>query len=109
MAPIRAIKTARRLDWQGWWLGIWSSAISGGAGAIGGGTGALVLDPAKFNVLDGGGLHLLAMIGIAFGVSGGFSLAKFLQTHPIPDVIVNGNGNGDHPTLPKPPPTGTTP
>jgi len=83
---MQILTTASRLDWAGWVRGIIGAFVSGGAGAIGAGTGTIVVDPEKFNVSTPQGLHsLLTAMGIAFLVSGIISLAKFLQTHPVPD------------------------
>jgi hypothetical protein len=82
---MQMIITAGSLDWSGWVRGVLGAAISGGAGAVSVGFGTMIVDPEHFNVLNGGIYHLLAVIGICFTVSSIVSLAKFLQTHPVPD------------------------
>lgn len=84
---INMLSTASSLDLKGWMLGSVGALISGGAGAIGGGFGAMVEDPEHFNVGGGGLHHLLVMMGITFLISGIISLAKFLQVHPVPDQL----------------------
>ena len=88
---ITMVATAQKLDWRGWILGVWGALVSGGAGAIGGGFGAMVADPSHdFTVGAPGGIHhLLLVMGVAFLFSGIVSLAKFLQIHPVPDVGPN--------------------
>lgn len=85
---MQMFKTAKRLDWPGWLLGVFGALISGGASAIAGGFGAIVIDPSHdFTPGMGGTHHLLELMGVAFMFSGMISLAKFLQTHPVPDII----------------------
>ncbi|MGH9727502.1 MAG: hypothetical protein ACRD4V_02785 [Candidatus Acidiferrales bacterium] len=85
------IATAQRLDWRDWILGIWGALVSGGAGAIGGGFGAMVADPSHdFTVGTPGGVrHLILVMAITFLFSGITSLAKFLQIHPTPEIGPN--------------------
>lgn len=92
---ITAMDTASKLDWSGWLKGIFGALISGGAGAVGGGFGAMVADPSQdFNIgKDGGVHHLLILMGVAFSISGIISLAKYLQIHPVPDTP-GGKPNG---------------
>lgn len=80
---IAAIANAQRLDWNGWFKGCMGAIISGGAGAVGAGFGASLLDPGH----DFVGLRLLELMASAFAFSGIISLAKFLQTHPTPDAV----------------------
>lgn len=82
---MQAITVAGKLKWADWFRGLIGAFVSGGAGAIGGATGATMLDPTKFNLNDGLGVTMKLM-GIAFVISAVISLAKFLQTHPVPDV-----------------------
>lgn len=84
---IVALKTASSLDWSGWVLGIWGAAVSGGAGAVSAGFGTMVMDPKDFNLGNGGGHHLMELMGICFGFSAFISLMKFLQMHPAPDAM----------------------
>lgn len=81
-----ALTTAKKLDWSGWILGIWTSTMSGGAGAVAGIIGPMVTDGKDFN-LSSGFHHTLESMVIAFSITGLFSLAKFLQMHPAPDAV----------------------
>lgn len=81
---MQMLVTATRLDWAGWVRGAVGALISGGAGAIGGGFGSMIADPTHFNIESGGIHHLLMVMGVAFLFSGIISLAKFLQTNPVP-------------------------
>jgi hypothetical protein len=81
------IATGKKLDWGGWGLGIMGALISGGASALGSGVGSNVVDPEHFNVLQGGFHHMLALMGVSFIVSAIFSLGKYLQTHPVPELV----------------------
>jgi hypothetical protein len=82
---MQALSTATSLDWGGWFRGLIGAFVSGGAGAIGGATGATMLDPKVFNLNDGLGITLKLM-GVAFLISGIVSLAKYLQTAPVPNA-----------------------
>jgi hypothetical protein len=80
---MQMLSVAGNLDWGGWLTGIIGAIISGGAGAVASGISTNLVDPDHFNVH--GGLHnLLAVIGTTFAVAAIISLAKFLQTHPVP-------------------------
>lgn len=81
---MQALTVMGRLDWSGWWRGLIGAFVSGGAGAIGGATGGIMLDPAKFNLDVGLGMTFKLM-GVAFIISAVVSLAKFLQLHPTPE------------------------
>lgn len=83
---MQAITVASKLDWSGWFRGLVGAFVSGGAGAVGGGVGAITLDPMKFNLEDGMGATFKLM-GIAFAISAIVSLAKYLQTHPTPEPL----------------------
>jgi len=86
------MSTAKKLDWRGWMLGIMGAIISGGAGALGSGLGTSVVDPKDFN-LTAGFSHVLEVMATSFAISAAFSLAKFLQTHPIPEALtINTSG-----------------
>lgn len=81
---LKMLTVASKLDWKGWLLGIWSSAISAAAGAIAAGLGPMITDPTDFNL--GTGLHhTLFSVGIGAAVTGIVSIAKYLQMHPTPD------------------------
>jgi len=80
--------TASNLAWGDWVRGIFGAIISGGAAAVGGGFAAVVTSPSgDFTPGQGGTVHLLTLMGLAFLFSGIISLAKFLQLHPVPDVL----------------------
>lgn len=83
---MQALSTAVKLDWSGWVRGVVGAFVSGGAGAIGGATGATMLDPMTFNLNTGLGVTMKLM-GVAFLISGIVSLAKFLQTSPVPGAV----------------------
>jgi hypothetical protein len=83
---ITAISVAQSLDWKGWLLGLWGAFISGGAAAVGGGFGTMVIDPEHFNILQGGLRHLGLVMAVCFAFSGAISLMKFLQLHPVPSA-----------------------
>jgi hypothetical protein len=79
--------TGKRLDWDGWLLGIMGAVISGGSAAVGSGFGTMIVDPDHFNILQGGLRHMLTVMGVVFAFSAIVSLAKFLQTNPVPAVV----------------------
>jgi len=76
---IAAVATATRLDWSGWFRGIVGALVSGGAGSVSAGFAAMKLD-------KGHDLNVFALMGITFLFSGVVSLAKFLQTTPVPNI-----------------------
>ena len=78
---MNAITVASRLAWGEWIRGIFGALISGGASAIATGTGVSVFDPSHDIV----GITLVKVMAGSFLFSGLISLAKFLQTHPVPD------------------------
>lgn len=80
---MKMLTVAGGLDWGGWLRGVIGSIISGGAAAAGGSLGTIVVDPMHFN-LNGGLADVLKVAGVAFTISALVSLAKFLQTNPIP-------------------------
>ena len=80
--------TANNLAWGDWVRGVLGAIISGGAATVGGGFAAVVTSPSgDFTPGQGGTVHLLTLMGLAFLFSGIISLAKFLQLHPVPDVL----------------------
>ena len=79
------LTTASRIDWGDWFRGIIGALISGGAGAVGAMFGTTTIDPKTFNIQHP--IKLLEAMGISFMISGIISLMKYLQTHPVPDVI----------------------
>jgi len=67
-----------------WTAGIVGSIISGGAGALSGGMGSMIVDPKDFNIHEG--LHkVLQLAAITALMPAVVSLAKYLNLHPIPD------------------------
>lgn len=83
---MNAVANAERYDWQTWLVGILRSAVSGGAGAVGGGVGSMGIDPEHFN-LKGGLGHTLELMGACFALSAIIHMAMFLQTHGAPDLV----------------------
>lgn len=83
---VQALSTAKALDWRGWLLGIMGAVVSGGAGAVGSGAGEVLLDPGHA-AAAGGMKHVLALMGMTFLVSAAISLAKYLQTKPVPNAV----------------------
>jgi hypothetical protein len=79
---MKFLNTVARLDWSGWGRGLLGAFVSGGAGAIGAASGVTAMDPSH----DLAGWRLFGVMGIAFLSSGIISLAKYLQTHPVPDA-----------------------
>jgi len=74
---MQMLTVAGRLDWGGWLRGVFGALISGGASSVASAFGTVVLDKNH-------DLNVFAMMGITFVFSGLISLAKFLQTQPIP-------------------------
>jgi hypothetical protein len=81
---MQVLTAASKLDWRTWARGIIGAIISGGAGGVGGSLGAMATDPEHFNPAMGGYEHLIVLAKWAFAISALISLAKFLQTQPIP-------------------------
>lgn len=71
-------------DWATWLIGIMRAFISGGAGALAGATGPMIVDPKDWNL--GAGLHntLISML-IGFVLLGIVHMGIFLQTHGAPE------------------------
>jgi hypothetical protein len=74
---LAAVTNVQRLDWGGWVRGFIGAIISGGAGAVASGFGASMADPAH-------DINIFKVMGFTFIISGVVSLAKFLQTSPVP-------------------------
>ena len=85
MTMIQALTNIQNLDWSAWILGLIGAAVSGGAGAIASGFGTMVVDPAHFNL--GNPSELFKVMAICFAFSAVISLAKFLQTTPVPTIL----------------------
>jgi hypothetical protein len=88
---ITALQNAKRYDWRTWWTGAMRALISGGAGGVVSGLGTMGIDPEHFNLTSGVG-RTLELMGIVFVFQALVHLAIFLQTHPGPDPLANGNG-----------------
>jgi hypothetical protein len=69
-----------------WWLGILVAFLRGGWGAIGGGSGAAIIDPDHFNLSEGLG-RLAAMTGLSFALAGLGHVAQYLTQKPVPPTI----------------------
>lgn len=86
---ITAVKTAQSLDWKGWILGFVGAFVSGGAGAVGALIGVSYVDGQDPDHFIMQGHRMIELVGIVFLFSGIVSLAKFLQTHPVPEIGPN--------------------
>jgi hypothetical protein len=84
---INAVTTATTLDWKGWALGIMGALISGGAGAIASGTAITIVDAQDPDHFVMQGNHMIEAMAITFVISAVVSLAKYLQSHPVPDQV----------------------
>lgn len=79
-------KTAKRLDWGAWFLGIMSSVIAAGSGAASGVFGTVILDskdPDHYATTPG---HLFYLGLMCFAFSGVTALFTYLHNHPVPDA-----------------------
>jgi peptidoglycan/LPS O-acetylase OafA/YrhL len=76
---IAAVTNVSRLDWSDWFRGAIGALISGGAASVSSGVAANMLDKQH-------DLNILALMGTTFLISGIVSLAKFLQTTPVPKL-----------------------
>ena len=83
---INAVATAQRLDWSGWFEGLWGAFITSAAGAASAAIGTMVVDPGDFN-LHGGIRKLFEVMAVSALIPGMVSLLKFLQMHPLPDKL----------------------
>ena len=75
---------AGNLDVATWIRGLLSAGISGGASAITGGVTTSMLAPETFNLQTG---KFYVLVFGLFAMNAIVSIAKFLQSHPVPDVI----------------------
>lgn len=82
---ITAVQTAQSLDWKGWLRGSIGAFISGGAGTVGAFVGVSFADGQDPDHFIARGHHMLEVMAITFLTSAIISLAKFLQTNPMPD------------------------
>lgn len=78
---MKLIDTASNLDVDGWVRGLLSAAISGGASAVTGGLVVTGMDPTTYNFQAG---KFYILVGTLFAANAVVSMAKFLQTQPIP-------------------------
>lgn len=74
---------ASALDFDGWFKGILSAGISGGASAVAGSIILPALDAKDFNVYTS---KFYIAIGALFIASGLVSVSKFLAAQPIPGL-----------------------
>ena len=74
------VTNVQRLDWSSWLRGIIGAFLSGGAGAVSSGFAANALDKAH-------DLNIFKLMAFTFLISAVFSLMKFLQTTPVPDLV----------------------
>jgi hypothetical protein len=81
---VKLFLVAGNLDVEGWLLGLWSAAISGGAGAVSSGFGSVLLDPSDFNLKNPD--KLVKVMLVTFGFSAFVSLMKYLAMHPAPEM-----------------------
>jgi zinc transporter ZupT len=73
-----AVTNLTRLDWSTWTRGLIGAVVSGGAGSVASGFGATILDKSH-------DLNIFKLMAITFAFSAVISLAKFLQTTPVPE------------------------
>jgi len=64
------------MNWTLWGKGLLSAIV----GAVGNGITVCIVDPASFNLFEGGFMKLLSVIAVSAVMAGGF----YLKTHPIP-------------------------
>jgi hypothetical protein len=80
MSPFLIMST---LDMDGWLRGLLSAGISGGASAITGGIVVSGLDPEHYSFQAG---KFWILVGTLFMANAVVSMAKFLQSQPLPGV-----------------------
>lgn len=80
---MKLVNVAGQLDFTAWVRGLLSAGISGGSAAITGGIVVSGMDPDRYNFQAG---KFWILTGTLFTVNAVVSIAKFLQTHPIPDI-----------------------
>lgn len=78
---MRMLNTAANLDIDTWFRGLLSAGISGGASAITGGIVVSGMDPAHYSFQAG---KFWILTGTLFTANAVVSIAKFLQTSPLP-------------------------
>ena len=87
---LSAVTNASRFAWSDWFLGIMRSIISGGAGAVSSAFSVSFIDPKDWNFSSEPG-HMLELMGWTFLFTALIHMAAYLQSHPVPDAIANGN------------------
>ena len=75
------LTSANNLDLDGWLRGLVSAGISGGASALTGGLVVGATDPTHYNFSTS---KFWTLTGFLFLANAMVSMAKFLQTQPIP-------------------------
>jgi hypothetical protein len=73
----------QNLDVEGWARGLIGAGISGGSAAITSSIGVTILDPQHWTFQNG---KLWGLIGITFTMNAVVSMAKFLQSQPLPSM-----------------------
>lgn len=82
---LAAVTNGGRFAWSDWFLGIMRSFISGGAGALTSGAVVGIKDPQDWGLHSG---KLFELMGIVFLATGIMHMMIYLQTHPVPDLVV---------------------
>jgi hypothetical protein len=80
---MKMFAVATNLDFNGWARGLLSAGISGGASAVTGGLVVSGMDPSHYNFQAG---KFYILVGTLFMANAVVSIAKFLQTSPIPGL-----------------------
>ena len=80
---MKLLAVAGNLDIDTWLRGLLSAGISGGASAITGGIVVSGMDPAHYNFQAG---KFYVLVGTLFAANAIVSMAKFLQSSPLPSV-----------------------
>lgn len=73
-----------RLDFSGWFYGLWAGAVQGGAGAITGGIALSTQDP----YYAFGNSHSFNIMWKLFAVNALLGIMSYLAKHPAPEKIV---------------------
>ncbi len=74
-----------------WAHGLLAGFIGGGAGAVSGAVGPMLIDPSKFNLADtASALNILKTMATGFVVCGLLNAFSYLKQSPVPP-----EGNGD--------------
>lgn len=81
---ISAVSNASRFLWQDWLIGIWRSAVSGGAGAVVASITVALKDPRDWGIHSG---SLYELMATTFAGTALLHMFMFLQNHPVPDKV----------------------